>query len=56
MAQDELHFGMVKFIKNGEKHEVSWKKKFSIDSQKKSIPYTVWLFKVANWKITILDR
>ena len=23
---------------------------------KKSIPYTVWLFKVANWKITILDR
>ena len=32
------------------------KKKFSIDSQKKSIPYTVWLFKVANWKITILDR
>ena len=30
MAQDEPHFGMVKSIKNGEKHEVSWKKKGSL--------------------------
>ena len=36
MAQDELHFGMVKSIKNGEKHEVSWKKS-SLQIHKKKV-------------------